>query len=296
MPEIPPPPPGSRVTLRQGPEGLVFHFPRTGFLRAGVGPPGAVFLLSIFYGGLFFGMLALKGPDLDLLPLGCSLSPFVLILVVTLAQWIANAQEEAECIVVPGGLRIVYRKYFYPRFLEWHRSEIEAVGVWSGLWIGAAGRKTCLLSKWNGAGLIWAGHVIRCVLNVPESVAPKPGELAVSFNAPGYPQQSPGILQVSPGRMTLRHGFAAFPPYHFRRLSGSSVFPVPFVKPGRTLKVIPQDLSCRQGDPKGSVLQIEPTGSRRIFTMWCEEAEGLPRAVARFWGGKDEDNLAGGQG
>jgi hypothetical protein len=270
----------------------VFRFPPVGFLRVASERPNAVLVFLIFLvfsvccGGVFLEGSLKYGPPKDI----CAACFFLLpcwILLVILMLWTVAALERAEGIVTPEALRVTYRNVVRSRTWQWRRPEIEAVGVWGGLWVVAAGKRIRILRKWKGAELPWVGDVVRRTLSVPESVAPKAGELAVVFDAPGCPNRTPGILQVSPGRMTLRHGFATHPPYRFRATERGPLFPVQLVRPGRTLVVIPQDIICRPNDPEGSVLQMEPTGSRVVFKVWCDDPEALPLAVARFWGSDD---------
>src|SRR5262249_6958798 len=167
-------------------------------------------------------------------------------------------------------------------------SQIPGIGV---------GLQLCILSGWHTRQffgerdreeLEWLARVLREGLGVPEQPLPGPDEIAVAFALEGWEDTQRGFLHVVPGEMFLRHPFS--PGFHYRFLAGvESILRLRrTIYPGTSVTLGPSDASCWVGPDGRSALQIKPTGTRFVLTVWDDGQEALPRALARFWGSKEE--------
>jgi hypothetical protein len=185
-------------------------------------------------------------------------------------------------------LCLSYRGFLLFRGWRWPRSSISGIGAWKGLWVVALGKPYRLLTERNADELLWVAAVLRKALRVPEGRPETRDEIPVTFEDSIFKDPMPGFLRSRPGELRVRHVFALFPVYRFRAAKGRYVFWLQKVRSGKSSLVWPVDLTCRIEEGDGSALQITPSGSSFRLTAWCDEAEALPKAVARFWIGSEE--------
>jgi len=214
--------------------------------------------------------------------LECCTLFFGLLFLIAFLPAVKSATRRIEFLVTPERLRVEARGIISPQSWVWERKDIEAIGVLHGIWV-AAGERTGLLEDRDPQELHWVAEALRQLLRVPESAPPGNNELAVFFDVAKILVQTPGLLRVEKGKMTLRHGFANKPRLDFVARPRNPVFSFQPVWLGMALKVSPDDLSCRTHDD-GSELRVEPAGCGLVFHVTSDDPEALPLAVARFWG------------
>jgi hypothetical protein len=89
-----------------------------------------------------------------------------------------------------------------------------------------------------------------------------------------------GFLGVAPGSLTLRDEFGEEVPRYFVAVQDGELF----VSLSHKIPLKAIDTLCRVEDDGRAVLQIVPTRGNLFWTIWCDEPDALPRALARFWG------------
>ena len=89
-----------------------------------------------------------------------------------------------------------------------------------------------------------------------------------------------GFLGVAPGTLTLRDEFGEEVPRYSVAVQDGELF----VSLSHKIPLKAIDTLCRVEDDGRAVLQIVPTHGNLFWTIWCDEPDALPRALARFWG------------
>jgi hypothetical protein len=210
---------------------------------------------------------------------------------------------------------------FFQR-LRWRRDRLSAVAAWKGLQIAdTSGAVTTLCPYHPLEELAWIAHLLRQLLNVREELPCLLGELPVHYTGSFWDEPVPGVLRVEAGRITLRHPLDPWPHLYFRS-AGSARWPgsIPLSESDFNCRVLehgmmclciaPRDVHCRldHGRPQIRIgllgwmlsearisLDAGITAKRRLLaedrdfhlTIWCQDSDALPRALARFWGSEE---------
>jgi hypothetical protein len=210
---------------------------------------------------------------------------------------------------------------FFQR-LRWRRECVRAVAAWKGLQIADTnGAITTLCPYHSIKELDSLAALLQQILNVPEELPCRAGELSVRYAGSLWDEPVPGVLSVEPGRMSLRHPLDPEPYLRFRS-AATSPWPI-----HSSILLSESDVNCRVLDDGTMCLRIAPRDARGRFdrgepqirvgllsallsdgrltfdagttpkryflfhedtsfylTIWCRDSEALPRALARFWG------------
>lgn len=213
---------------------------------------------------------------------------------------------------------------FFQR-LCWRREYVRAVAAWKGLQIAdTSGAITTVCPYHSLEQLDSLAVLLRQLLNVPEDLPCRAGGLSVRYTGTFWDEPVPGVLNVEPGRMSLRHPLDPQPHLYFRSAATSRSplhFSVPLSESDVNcrvlehgticLRIAPRDARCRfdGGQPQirvgllslllsDSRISLDPgTTPKSHFlrdedtdfyvTIWCQDSEALPRALARFWGSQE---------
>jgi len=320
--DLPPLPPGSRILIESAADGIKLTFPQ----RAG--PLDYTILLLSTVGALivahwFIGEL-ISAPGLAPTPFFLGM----VTLGGLLHAWTRIFDPESIVImrIAPGQLFVELQGVFRTTKHTWERAQLRTVGAWRGLHIQTRGESTkvVLLKRRESAEQRYVAGLIRDILGILPQQTYGPSDLAVTYTGAFWDEPEEGVLHVEPGRMTLAHPMASKP--HLKFMAGGGLFRCWWFN--ATIPLSPDDLLCRletEGTCRleiapaqvlackgsGGVPRIDLAPLGRVFTLSCDlhgcqatrlphraeelrlilrcdDPEALPRAVARFWGNREE--------
>jgi hypothetical protein len=203
------------------------------------------------------------------------------------ALLLSRVTSRAVITVSREQLRIAIHGPLGTRRFGCRPSQVTGIGVGFHLCILSGQQTRQFFGERDREELQWLARVLREGLGVPEHPLPGPDEITVAFALGGWEETKRGFLRVVPGEMLLRHPF--YPGFYYRFRAGveSIVRLRRTILPGTSVTLGPSDASCWVGPDGRSALQIKPTGTRLVLTVWDDGQEALPRALARFWGSKE---------
>lgn len=248
---------------------------------------------------------------------------FGILFLVVLLIWILQARRSAVMSVAGDRLHLEIAGFLGTTRRTWQRKQIRAIAGWQGLRIASRNKNETFLADRELHELEWIGHVLRQALLVP-GVMPAPGgDIPVTYMGTFWNWPIAGLLHVEPGEMTLSHSLASTPHLKFRATDTASLN----WWGGDAIMLSNNDVICRTQENGAICLQIAPanvmcgyrsgdtpylnfgplaltkflpqgiTHKKKIawfksnlqLTLWSDDPEVLPKALARFWGNQSDE-------
>jgi hypothetical protein len=225
-------------------------------------------------------------------------------------RYLHDAVADTQLAVTADTLSVVVRGLFRTRHWEWTRAEIVAIQAGDGLEVIGTQRNGTFLVRRPLHELRWLRETLCERLQIRDATPTQPGEIEV-FYAFSFERGSQevfelfdlrkttivsefvrGVLQTKPGRLRLYDPAVPGLQYRFYdvRQAGPGlqllIYLIPLSRPyGYFLSQ--EDIWCHTSEAGGACVQIKGYPAIAL-TLWCEEKEAIHRALAQFWGSRED--------
>lgn len=329
--DLPPPPPGSNLSIVAESDGVVITLRRERF--AGLVEVGIFLTLAML---VLFNLTNAVVPWFRGDPanaMGVYAVPYLfglvllVILLVKIGKLAYERKDGAIFFISPTRFAVATCGIIANRGFVWPRQRLRHIAAWQGLRVALTdGQRVLLLKERKTAELIFVAEVARFVLKLNPEPVLGPDELAVTYQGAFWGEPQEAVLHVKAGSMSLRHPLADTA--HLRFMAGGSLLRSWWFS--GAIPLLPDDVICRLETEGNCRLEIAPEQVRackgsggmpridlaplgRVFTLSydlndcqptrlpsysvdfrltlrCDDPEALPRALARFWGARENDS------